>query len=373
MQHISEKDRKRLRTINLLLSDILNANDAADRIPNFDHQGVVSGIEAKITVEVKALSEETRQLNPALFKELLGDRYWYAASQPQRKIEALLASKPTKAAVKKTAAPPPPKTVQEKPHKQPSQTNSRYQSFDHSGKTAVLAGKFEFGEREDLGYYLEKLEVDIADELSNDVDILIVGEETDEEVAKAGEMGISAISEKEILNFPTNLPETLPAWIQSIIDANLDITVFSNEGDGFQEIIDIETDKENGKDALLAWARRHGRLRMHLTVANYSYPDSALADTVDGFESLLMMAQNPGYYRFYKPDFFAWEFYASGEGTYISGASLMNTVTHFVESPLVMLIQDKPIENSVDAWHLVGGIDKKTKRLVGFMIHRVWT
>lgn len=241
-----------------------------------------------------------------------------------------------------------------------------YQPIPLWGASVAFVGEFD-ATLETLQAFCERFEAEVVADLKDEITLLVVGNQ-----APTIETSATACSEAELLNLTDWVPPSFPALIDRLIAEGFDITYRSNEGDGFQTTFQWPTENTELSSALLAYAQQSEVVQRIMTEAPRRYSARQLAKISDDFSLLDSQDPNRGWYQFLEVSEFAWDFDAISDRIIVSGVSLLKTMQACVGEIAVLAIHDQALANSVDAVHIVGGLDVQ-RQLMGFILHRVWT
>lgn len=241
-----------------------------------------------------------------------------------------------------------------------------YQPLPLWGASVAFVGEFD-ATLETLRTFCERFDAEVVADLEGDITLLVVGNNVPTLETRA-----TVCSEAELLNLTDWVPVSFPTLMDRLIAEGFDITFRSNEGDGFQATVQWSTDSTELSSALLAFARQSEIVQHIMEEAPRRYSARQLAKVSADFALLDPQDPNQGWYQFLETSEFAWDFDAVSDQIIVSGLSLLKTMQACVEDIAVLAIHDQALENSVDAVHIIGGLDPQGQ-LIGLILHRVWT
>lgn len=241
-----------------------------------------------------------------------------------------------------------------------------YQPIPLWGASVAFVGEFDTT-LETLQMFCERFEAEVVADLDADITLLVVGNN-----APTLETSATVCSEVELLNLTDWVPPSFPTLMDRLIAEGFDITYRSNEGDGFQTTVQWSTESTELSSALLGFARQSEVVQRIMEEAPRRYSARQLAKVSADFVLLDPQDPNHGWYQFLEASEFAWDFDAISDRIIVSGVSLLQTMQACVEEIAVLAIHDQALENSVDAVHIIGGLDPQGQ-LMGLILHRVWT
>lgn len=247
-----------------------------------------------------------------------------------------------------------------------SQPPLPYRPIPLWGASVAFVGEFDVS-LETLQAFCERFDAEVVADLEADITLVVVGKN-----APTLETSAPACSEVELLNLIDWVPASVPAFIERLIAEGFDITYRANEGDGFQATFQWSTESTELSSALLAFARQSEVVQRIMEEAPRRYSARQLAKVSADFALLDPQEPNQGWYQFLEVSEFAWECDAISDRIIVSGLSLLKTMHACVGEIAVLAIHDQALKNSVDAVHIIGGLDSQGQ-LVGLILHRVWT
>ncbi|WP_299487610.1 hypothetical protein [Acaryochloris sp. IP29b_bin.137] len=247
-----------------------------------------------------------------------------------------------------------------------SQPPLPYQPISLWGASVAFVGEFDVT-LETLQAFCKRFEAEVVADFEADITLLVVGNH-----APTVETSATVCSEAELLNLTDWAPPSFPALINRLMAEGFDITYRSNEGDGFQTTFQCPTESNELSSALLAYARQSEVVQRIMAEAPRRYSARQLAKVSADFTLLDAQDPNQGWYRFLEISEFAWDFDAISDRIIVSGLSLLKTMQACVGEIAVLAIHDQALANSVDAVHIIGGLDPQGQ-LMGLILHRVWT
>lgn len=241
-----------------------------------------------------------------------------------------------------------------------------YQPIPLWGASVAFVGEFD-ATLETLQAFCNRFEAEVVADLEAEITLLVVGE-----TASTIETVATVCSEAELLNLTDWVPPSFPALIDRLMAEGFEITYRSNEGDGFQMTFQWPTESTELSSALLAYARQSEVVQRIMEEAPRRYSARQSAKVSADFTLLDVQDPNQGWYQFLEVSEFAWDFDAVSDRIIVSGLSLLKTMQACVGEIAVLAIHDQALVNSVDAVHIIGGLNSQGQ-LMGFILHRVWT
>lgn len=243
-----------------------------------------------------------------------------------------------------------------------------YQSVPLWGAVVAFVGEFKYP-LETLQNFCERFEAEVVAEVQDNPTLLVVGKNAP---AIASTVAPNRCSEAALLNLIKVVPTSFTAFVDQLIAQGFDITYRANEGDGFQTTFQWSTELSDVPAALLAYAQQSEVVQAIMAAATHHYSDRQLAKVLADFACLDSQDPQRGWYRFLEAAEFVWNMDAVCDRTIVSGLSLLKTMQACVGDIAVLAIHDQALATSVEAVHLVGGLDSQGQ-LIGFILHRVWT
>lgn len=362
-------NRKVFESINSELEGVGQVLSAADRIRDLDYSKHVNERKLNITKLVKEFSPNAQETHSKLIKELttlnlIGN--WYSLQKRINKIledfidEAEpLTTKPNKLEKAEIIEKP---EIINKPFKLP------YKKLNLEDKIVCFDENLDKKEAKTLKEYAESNWGEISKTLDEDVDFFV----TNNTKFRSKLNNLEILSVDEFLNLKDFKPESFPKFIDLLFNENFDISTYSNEGDGLLGSFIFESNTEDLKKALLDFSKQSKDVEKIIASSNNRYSKFDLENKEDSYKKLFKDENKKGWYQFINTDNFAWNIRAFNEEYLVSGNSIFDTFSKFVNEIAVLEIHDVQIEESVDAIHICGGLDENNY-LIGFILHRVWT
>ncbi len=241
----------------------------------------------------------------------------------------------------------------------------------------MFTGKMEIGSRSDMESFARSSGATVGRSVTKNTDYLVIGKRVGAtKLKKAEKHGVKILTEEEFLGAARNDVDSLEDYIQGLVKKGFDITYSSNEGDGFQATFEVDypEDAASVGEALLCHARVSEVVKKRMKMAQgISYRSRTLKNLSKGFSPLVEGDESRGWSRSVDLSKFARNFRAISDDAVISGTVIVNDLKQCIEDLGVLAIHDKPLEESVIVVHVVGGAHKKSGRLQGFILERVWT
>lgn len=241
-----------------------------------------------------------------------------------------------------------------------------YRSIPLWGASVAFVGEFD-APLETLQAFCERFEAEVVADLEEETTLVVMGNNS-----PTIETSATVCSEPELLNLTDWVPVSFPALLDRLITEGFDITYRANEGDGFQTTFQYPTENTELFSVLLAYAGQSEVVRRIMAEAPRRYSARQLAKVSADFALLDPPDPNRGWYQFLEVSEFAWDFDAISDRIIVSGFSLLKTMQACVGDIAVLAIHDQALENSMDAIHIIGGLDPQGQ-LMGLILHRVWT